>query len=318
MAGFGGVPAGFANKPSPASGPKPVGPPKSQPKSSKPAAKPVVVKAHVRAAPKVQAPKTQAPKADPLLGQAQALANIQTQGPLSELQQQIAANNRQTSGTINQTGGYYNQLEPFVQSSVNQQGQISSGLNSTLAGIGQNTQNSLTGIGNDAMASLAKYAPGDNATAASGDLASQIALQRGLAAQQAGTYQGFGANQGANYQGFGASQLGTFGLQGQEALKGIAQSGTVKNEPLVSKIAALQAQKGALTATDLGKLQQQQTSNQIAQAGLGIKQATIANTQALGKAKVAAHHPWAEHHSAANARQPRLTAPPNDRSTEPQ
>jgi hypothetical protein len=62
----------------------------------------------------------------------------------------------------------------------------------------------------------------------------------------------------------------------------------VKNEPLVSKIAALQAQKGALTATDLGKLQQQQTSNQIAQAGLGIKAATVAGTQALGKAKVAA------------------------------
>jgi hypothetical protein len=116
-------------------------------------------------------------------------------------------------------------------------------------------------------------------------LASQIALQRGLAAQQAGTYQGFGANQGANYQGFGASQLGTFGLQGQEALRGIAQSGTVKNEPLVSKIAALQAQKGALTATDLGKLQQQQTSNQIAQAGLGIKSAALQNTAAQNQAK---------------------------------
>jgi hypothetical protein len=123
-----------------------------------------------------------------------------------------------------------------------------------------------------------KYAPqgeGGIANAATSDLAAQIARQQGLAAQQAGTYRSLGANQGANYQQMTNSQLGTYGLQGQEALKNIAQSGTVKNEPLVSKIAALQAQKGALTATDLGKLRQQEVANQISRAGLGIKQQSL-------------------------------------------
>src|SRR6185312_16183843 len=213
-----------------------------------------------------------------LLNAAKQLAATQTQDPITELQKQIATNNAQTQGTINLTGGYYNQLEPYVQSGVNQQGQIASGLNSQLAGIGAGTQSALQGIGQGAMASLLKYAPGSDANAATSDLAAQIARQQGLAAQQAGTYQAFGANQGANYQGLGASNLGTFGLQGQEALKGIAQSGTVKNEPLVSKIAGLRAQQGALTATDLGKLRQQEVNNQIARAGLNLNQAKVGAT----------------------------------------
>jgi hypothetical protein len=214
-----------------------------------------------------------------LLSAAQGLANAQTKGPITELQQQIAANNAQTKGTINQTGGFYNQLMPAVQQGVTDSGNIASGLNSTLSGIGSSTQSQLQGIGQGALSSLMKYAPqgdGGLANAATSDLAASIARQQGLAAQQAGTYQGFGAVQGANNQQMAASQLGTYGLQGQEALKAIAQSGTVKNEPLVSKIAAEQAQTGALTATDLGKLRQQEIANQIAEGGLGIKATTAA------------------------------------------
>src|SRR6185312_6254816 len=281
------------------SGPKPTGPPVPQPKST------VQVKAHTRAVPtakpkgntgkgKGQAAAAQSPLLNPnqtlsgpsLLNAAKQLAATQTQDPISELQKQIATNNAQTQGTINLTGGYYNQLEPYVQSGVNQQGQIASGLNSQLAGIGAGTQSALQGIGQGAMASLLKYAPGSDANAATSDLAAQIARQQGLAAQQAGTYQAFGANQGANYQGLGASNLGTFGLQGQEALKGIAQSGTVKNEPLVSKIAGLRAQQGALTATDLGKLRQQEVNNGIARAGLGLKQQGLAVTAQNDQARI--------------------------------
>jgi hypothetical protein len=68
-------------------------------------------------------------------------------------------------------------------------------------------------------------------------------------------------------------------------LRGIAQSGTVKNEPLVSKIAALRASQGALTATDLGKLRQQEVSNQIARTGLGIKSQALQTTAAQNRTK---------------------------------
>jgi hypothetical protein len=102
-------------------------------------------------------------------------------------------------------------------------------------------------------------------------LASEIARQQGLAAQQEGTFRSFGANQGANYGGMSASQQGTQAMAGQEALRNIAQSGTVKNQPLVAKIADLQAQKGALLAANEGKLRQQEINNGITEQGLGIK-----------------------------------------------
>src|SRR6185312_14755773 len=104
-------------------GPKPTGPPVPQPKST------VQVKAHTRAVPTAK-PKGNAAKAKgrgatqspllnpnqtlsgpPLLNAAKQLAATQTQEPIAELQKQIATNNAQTQGTINLTGGYYNQLE---------------------------------------------------------------------------------------------------------------------------------------------------------------------------------------------------------------
>lgn len=287
MAGYGG---GAPVNPGPVRGPQgptPTGPPRSQPRSS------VVVRAHTRAAPasrpgRPSKPPSRPPNAllDPnqtlsgraLLNAARQLANTQTQGPLTELQRQIAANNAQTQGTVKLVGGYYNQLEPFVQKGAANSGVTASGLNSTLTGIGADTQSQLAGIGQSGLANISKYAPpGDGSTsnAASSDLAAQIARQQGLAAQQSGTYRDFGASQGANYQGAANANLGAYGVQGQEALRGIAQSGTVKNQPLVSKIADLQASKGALTATDLGKLRQQEVNNDITRAGLGLKQAGI-------------------------------------------
>jgi hypothetical protein len=292
MAGF-GIPSAYGRA-VPAA-PKPAAPKPAKP--AKPA--PVVVKAHTRAAPSPKpkaAAKPVSPLLDPnqvlsgqsLLNAAKQLANTQTQGPLTELQKQIAANNAQTQGTVKLVGGYYNQLEPFVQQGAANSGTIASGLNSTLAGINSGTQSQLAGIGQAGLANISKYAPpGDGSTsnAAASDLAAQIARQQGLAAQNAGTYQSFGASQGANYQGAANSNLGSFGLQGQEALRGIGQSGTVKNQPLVSKIADLQASKGALQATDLGKLRQQEVANQISRTGLGIKSATLQQTAAQDQAK---------------------------------
>jgi hypothetical protein len=255
-----------------------------QPTSSKPAPR-----APARpAAPNPLLNPNQSLSGQALLNAAQQLANVQVNPALSDLSKQIATNNAQTKGTINLTGGFYNQLEPFVQQGAAQQGQIASGLNSTLQGIGNDTQNQLAGIGQNAQGMISKYAPqgdGGISNAATADLAAQIAKQQGLAAQQAGTYRAFGANQGANYQGLGTSQLGTYGLQGQEALKNIAQSGTVKNEPLVSKIAGLQQQKGALVATDLGKLRQQEVANGISRSALGIKTTALKQTAAQNGAR---------------------------------
>lgn len=291
MAGF-GIPVAYGR-----AVPKPAAPKPVAPKAAKPA-KPVQVKAHTRA-PASKPPKTAKPVSpllDPnqalsgsnLLNAAKQLANTQTQGPLAELQRQIAANNAQTQGTVKLVGGYYNQLEPFVQQGVTNSGNIGSGLNSQLAGIGTDTQNQLAGLGQSDLANLQKYAPpgdGSTSTAATGDLAAQIARQQGLAAQESGTYRSFGANQGANYQGAANSNLGSYGLQGQEALRGIGQSGTVKNQPLVQKIADLQASKGSVLATDLGKLRQQEIDNQVTRAGLGLKQDTLQTTAANDKAR---------------------------------
>jgi hypothetical protein len=215
-----------------------------------------------------------------LLKAAQALASSQTAGPLAELKSQIAQNNLQTQGTMNTASSAYQALLPSVQQGVTASQGIANGLNSTLAGIGQDTQNQIAGSGQNALSSLLKYAPqGDagvnTAAPAQNDLAAETARQAGLAAQQSGTTRAFGANQGANFAQTAASNLGSFGQQGLETIKGIGQSGTVKNQPLVAKIADLQAQQGALTATDLGKLRQQEVANQIARAGVGIRQQGI-------------------------------------------
>jgi hypothetical protein len=204
------------------------------------------------------------------------VVDAQTAGPLAELARQLAQNDRQTAGAEGLTGGYFQQLGKQPQSGVDQTGQIASGLNSTLTGIGNDTQSRLQGIGQDQMASLRKYTPaGEGAglnTGAMGSLATEIARQQGLAAQNAGTYRAFGAQSGANLNQLAASNLGTFALRGQETLGKIGQAGQLKNAPLSSKIAALQASKGGLLATALGKLRQQEIANSISKAGILTKE----------------------------------------------
>jgi hypothetical protein len=308
------APAWGGNKRGGSMATKPARTPKQNvPKPQVPKTKYVQVAAHTRAVPTPKPAKTSTPKGtsgsgsvatgnaalnpnlslsgNQLVKAGQALANAQDQPTINDLQTQIANQNNQTNGTIGLVGNYYNQLEPYVQQGIGNQANIASGLNTTLSGIASNTQQQLQGIGNGALASLLKYSPqatpGQTPTGAS-DLTASIARQQGISAQQAGAYQALGANQQANYQGMGASQLGTFALGGQQALQNIAQSGTVKDQTLVSKIAALEATKGALTATDVAKLRQQEVANQVARAGVGIKQQTANTTLANDRAKVAA------------------------------
>lgn len=218
-----------------------------------------------------------------LYNAAAALANAQDAGPLNTLAQQIATNDKQTAGAEKLTSGYFNQLGQQAQSGVNQEGTIGSNLNTTLAGIAGGTQSALQGIGQDQQASLLKYAPQSDASnsllsPAMGALTQEIARQQGLSAQNEGAYRAAGAQQGANYQGLAASNLGTDALKGEEAIGKIGQAGQLKDVAVNTSIGNLQAAKGALLATDLGKLRQQEITNQISQQGLGIKAATVAQS----------------------------------------
>lgn len=223
-----------------------------------------------------------------LLHAAQALANAQENPTIQGIKDALAANNQQTTNAVNLTGGYFNQLGGLAQQNAQQQGQIASGLNTQLQGIGQDEQNQLRGIGQDALSNFAKYSPQSDqqnslAQPALQALQAEIARQQGLAAQDQGAFRSFGATQGTNFQGLSNAQLGTDALAGQQALRTIAQAGQLKNEPLNSKLASAIATRGALVGTDLAKLRQQEIANQISRAGLGIRQESA--TAALSNAQ---------------------------------
>src|SRR5438270_6901262 len=219
---------------------------------------------------------------------AQGLVDAQTVGPLAELAKQIAANNSQGQDAIDRTGGYFQRLGAQTREGANQAQSIGHGLNSTRQGIGQGEQATLAGLGQGQLANLAKYAPQSDAQGsllapAAGGLASEIARQQGLAARNQAGFQSFGATQGANYGQLANSNLATFGLKGQEALKGIAQGAQLKNEPLMGKVANIQASRGSDLVKALGSLRQTDITNGITRQGLGIKQQAN-NIRAQGNA----------------------------------
>lgn len=230
----------------------------------------------------------------PLSGQslyqaAQGLAQAQTQPAIKALTDQIAQNQQQTTGAENLTGGYFQQLGQQAQQGLAAQQGISNTLNDQLKQLASDQSSQLQGLGQQDAAMLAKYSPqsdSSNSLLQPGlsALTSELARQQGLQAQQQGAARAFGLNQGANYQGLAASNLGSFASRGEEDLNQIAQAGQIKNQPLTSKIAQLQGTYGATLASDLGKLRQQEITNQIARSGLGIKQATLNNTIANDQA----------------------------------
>lgn len=215
-----------------------------------------------------------------LVQAAKGLASAQVSPAIQQLVAEIAQNNNQTQGAENLTGNYFNQLGQQAQQGLTAQQGISNNLTNALQGIQSNENSQLQGIGQNALANFQKYAPQSDAAntlGASGmsALTSEIARQQGLAAQNNAALSNFGANQNANYQNLAASNLGSFASRGQEDLSNIAQAGQVKNEPLTQKLATENATYGADVATALGKLRQQEITNQISDAGLGIKQQTV-------------------------------------------
>jgi hypothetical protein len=255
-----------------------------------------------------------------LLSAAKALTNAQTQGPLTELARQIAANNAQTAAAGKATSGYFNSLGQFVQSGVNQEGQIGAGLNQTLQGIGGQTQQTLQGLGQAQQQAMLRYSPQSDAQNSLaqpglGSLGAELARQQGLAAQSSGAFRNAGAVQGANYQGLAASNLGSFAQQGQQDLKGIATGGQLENEPLNAKVANLQATKGSLLASNEGKLRQQEINNQLSGQALGVKVAAIKTAaQTAANAQTSANSRSASSIAAANYRAALAQAGANSRN----
>jgi hypothetical protein len=93
-------------------------------------------------------------------------------------------------------------------------------------------------------------------------------------------------------------------LRALRLLGGIAQSGTVKNEPLEAKIADLNASRGGLLASNEGKLRQQEVNNRIAEQGLGLKAQDIQSQNLRSQAQIAAANSRSQASiNAANARQ---------------
>src|SRR5690349_20681708 len=129
-----------------------------------------------------------------LVQAAHALANAQVYPAIQQLVQQMAQNNRQSTGAENLTGGFINQLGQQAQQGLTAEQGIQSGLNPQLQDLTGQEQSALQGIGQNAMSSLQSHIPaGDYGAAGQSALAAEIARQQGLAAQNEGAMRGFGA-----------------------------------------------------------------------------------------------------------------------------
>lgn len=212
----------------------------------------------------------------PLNTAANAIADAQTKGPLSQLAAQIARNNQQGSAAQAKTFSYYMQLAQAARDSVGQQQQLATGLNSQLQGIGQNTQTQLSQYGQQATGGALGRMAGLGLDAGQTQaLQAETARQQGIGALNAGAFQSAGAVQGANYTNNAASNLGTFALRGQERIGDIGRASALANAPLSDKQAALIASRGSLKATALGQLRAAERNYQIAQEGITGKAQAI-------------------------------------------
>lgn len=214
------------------------------------------------------------------------IADAQTKGPITELAKQIATNNASNAQGQKTDFGYYMQLAQDAKNSVAQEQQIGAGLNSTLAGIGNQTQAQLGQIGQQqqggAVGRMSALGLGGDASAS---LSAAQAQQQGVAAQNSQTFRDQGATQGANYGSTGAQIGAAVPLAGTSAISQLAKQGQLANEPLNSKIAAEDASRGALKATALGQLRTAERNYQIAQEGIGVKTQALQTTAAQDQAK---------------------------------
>lgn len=214
--------------------------------------------------------------ASQLLNAARSEAAATTQGPLAQLAQEIAAQNRQTANATSAVSNDFQGLGNYVNQAAGQ-----------VQGVGQNLDSQLGNLQTTAQNSLSAYTPkGDPDVGSAGmpGLVTALTEQRGLADQQQ-----------AGYQDLLGGLAGSFAKAGQQDLANVAQAGQSAVAPLASKIATEEGQRPALVESDLAKLRQQEITNSydqqklneaatkdnatigIDEAALGIKQQS-ANT----------------------------------------
>jgi hypothetical protein len=259
------------------------------------AAKPAAAKAPAKvAAPKATYSATTPQSDQQLQASAHDIADTQVNGGLQSLAQVIAQNNAQAAAAQAQTANLYQGLGQNVNASNQQIGQIGSGLNTTLAGIGDQTQSTLG----------AAYQPSAKLTALDSQglggggvqaLAQALANAKGGAAQDSQAFRSAGATQGANYGQLGASQLGTGALKGEEALTAIQRAAQGRDNTSNTSMVNLEATRGPLYEQALSKLTTAESNLELAKASLGIKDttaqtgATNAQTAAAAQKATATH-----------------------------
>lgn len=252
-------------------------------------------------APRAAAPKGHAPRGarpnpiyDPmqtlsghsLKQAANALTDLEIRPQISALAQQIAASQRQGRAVQDQTAGYFRDLGAQAQQAYANQQAASQRLNSTLQGIGDQTQQQIGAAGQTAQGQLAPLQAKGLDGGSFASLAREIAAQQGLAATNAQTFRTQGAQQGANYEGLTANQMATGALRGQERLGQIANAFAQQQAPLVQREADVQASRGATFVKNLGSLRNSERSYNMSLQTLGLNTQKAADTTAYNQAKL--------------------------------
>jgi hypothetical protein len=201
---------------------------------------------------------------------ANALTNLEIRPQVSALARSIAATQRQGRATEDLTAGYFRDLGVQAQQSLAAQQGVSDRLNSTLQGIGDQTQQQIGAAGQTAQAQLAPLQQSGLDGGSFAQLAREIMAQQGLAATNSQTSRTFGAQQGANFEGLTANQMGTGTLRGQERLGQIANATLLGTQEARGRQADLLASRGATFTKNLGALRDSERNYDLAVNTLGL------------------------------------------------
>lgn len=213
-----------------------------------------------------------------LYAAAQALSAAKYQPTLQDYANQIAQENSQYANATNQTAGYFNTLGKSIGGLTGEDQRISAILNGQLRNDASTLQQGLGQIGAGAQALTAQYAPPGDPSVLSGtgvqaQLAKQLAEQKGIGAQQSNAFEQSGNQQSANWAQLTNALGGAGRLQGAQDLTQLSNANANRIEPLNAKIGTLFGEQGTDTLNNFYRLRQQEVVNQVARAGLGVRQA---------------------------------------------
>ena len=205
-----------------------------------------------------------------------ALTNLEIRPQVSMLSRQIANINRQGQQVQDRTNDYYTNLGQFGAQAQQGQRSATDRLNSTLAGIGQNTQAQLAGFGQQAQGAMQSQAANGLDGGSWDMLAREVAAQQGLAAQGSEASRTLGATQGSNWEGLSSAIAQTDAMRGRERLGEIANVfGQAAAEPMAKK-ADLLSSRGSLFTRNLGALRDSEREYSMGIQALGLQGAQAA------------------------------------------